>query len=90
MSVSTFQLGDFHLFHLLQFVVAPSVFLQQPAVVLALDLVLLLQLVILLLQVVMLVLTEEIITWSNFVFFITLSHVAIVKPLDKQLLEKKC
>lgn len=33
---------------------------------------------------------EEIITWSNLFFLLTLSHVAIVKPLDKQLLEKKC
>lgn len=56
-SISTFQLGDFHLLHLLQFVVAVSVLVQQPTVVVALDLVLLLQLVILLLQVIMLVLT---------------------------------
>lgn len=56
--MSTFELRDFHLFDLLQFVVALPVFIQQPAVVLALDLVLVLQLVILLLQVFMLVLTK--------------------------------
>lgn len=57
--VGTFQLGDLHLFDLLQLLVALSVLVQQPAVVLALDLVLVLQFVVLLLQVVVLVLMED-------------------------------
>lgn len=57
--VATFQLGDLHLFDLLQLLVALSVLVQQPAVVLALDLVLVLQFVVLLLQVVVLVLMED-------------------------------
>lgn len=74
-TISTFELTDFHLFDLLQFVVAFFVFVQQPAVVLALNLVLVLQLVILLLQVVMLVLIKRkkksaVIIWSRGCFYI--------------------
>lgn len=91
--VGTFQLGDFHVFDLLQFVVALSVFVQQPAVVLALHLVLVLQLVILLLQVVVLVLTQEIIMWSKFFFIHYTKHMPVqnwplVWPLDKQFSRK--
>lgn len=57
--MSTFELRDFHLFSLVQFLVALSVFTEQPAMVLGLHLMLLLQIVILLLQVLVLVLTAK-------------------------------
>lgn len=53
---STFELGDLHLFDLLQLAVALSVLVQLPVVVVPLGLVLVLQLVVLLLQVLVLVL----------------------------------
>lgn len=58
-TICTFEVGDFQLFVLLQFLIVLFVFVQQPVVVLALDLVLLHQIVILLLQVIMLVLTKK-------------------------------
>lgn len=57
--MTTFELGDFQLFDLLQFVIALSVLVQLPDVVIALGLVLVLQVVILLLQILVLVLTED-------------------------------
>lgn len=57
--MSTFELRDFPLFGLLQFLIVHSVFIQQSVVVLALNLVLVLKLVILLLQVIVLILTER-------------------------------
>lgn len=56
---TTFELGDFQLFDLLQFVIALSVFVQLSVVVVTLGLVLVLQVIILLLQILMLVLTED-------------------------------
>lgn len=58
MAISTVELGDFHIFGLLQFTVALPVFVQQSAVVLTLHLVLLLQVVVLPLQIVVLILTQ--------------------------------
>lgn len=76
-TVSTFELGHFRIFDLLQFVVACSVLIQQPIVVLALGVMLVLQLIILLLQVLVLVLTEERSPHKPqfFLFFTTPVHV---------------